>query len=460
MADASSVGDNNIQVVSSGGCCVPYHAVMTGPMLPMRGCEATMPAAFGPGPMIRGDAFPVAATPMEIPSTWTKAGTDVLPAVPADVPKIVDGAQPTVTVVPHDTSKPYGPDNPAPHVLVQNDGKVVYAEGFTGKEANIRVAFEPNASAQAVQDAALTAGKMQASNCCEGCAAPKIVDESSGKLPSDFQARFDEAVKPKPNPDKDPEIDPGPDNGGGDCRPGPGPKPDPNDDKIDPENDKVKPDTDKVVDGKDAAARTKEFLKQVGDSLTRSGGMHPRMYGHFLGAILPPNILALMKRLAENPDDPALQQELAKAMEDEAPNIARNLDKQIAAANSPEDKAALGEFKKQLLGPNGDGKGVDPKFLAAVAKFQKKCESGESMGESDVNGLFTNPAVRRAITNLALGEAGKQAKVDASKPELGTLIDPKVTGDQGKAAYRKAVEQFLLQLQSDPNKFKDVFKRS
>lgn len=456
MADAPNVGDNNIQVVSSsGGCCVPYHAVMCGPTLPMRGGEAIMPTAFGAGPVFcRADA-PVAAAPMEIPSTWSQAPRDVLPPVSADVPKITEGAQPTVTVVPFEAGKPA-------EVLVKTDGSVQYAEGFTGKEANIRVAVEPGTTAERVDAAVVKVGEMQASNCCEGCKAPKLVDE--GHLcSSGCESKFNTAVEaklPKPDKDKDPEIDPGPDNGGGDCRPGPGPKPDPNDDKIDPENDKVKPDTDKVVDGKDAAARTKEFLKQVGDSLTRSGGMHPRMYGHFLGAILPPNILALMKRLAENPDDPALQQELAKAMEDEAPNIARNLDKQIAAANSPEDKAALKEFQKQLLGPNGDGKGVDPKFLAAVAKFQKKCESGESMGESDVNGLFTNPAVRRAITNLALGEAGKQAKVDANKPELGTLIDPKVTGDQGKAAYRKAVEQFLLQLQTDPNKFKDVFKRS
>jgi hypothetical protein len=445
--DALRAGDNAVraEVCPTGNC--QFHSIMSGQLPSTRVEAGTIPRAFGPAPMFTA----AEVQPVTIPSTWSKAPTDVLPTVPKDVAHVSDvkaGEGPRIVVAPFNAEKP-------PDILVDGKG-ISYREGFDANQKTISIGYTADATVDNLKAATLVAGEMQASFIKEGQTAPVVVDESH-KLPKEFEKEFNDAVKPylpKPKPDgkdgkddQEADLNPKPNNGG-DTKPGPCPKPNPEDDQIRPPKPEPE-DVDSVVTNKDAASRTKEFVSKFGETLIKNGGMHPRVFGHFLQSILNPKILGLMKKLAEDPDNADLQSELAAAVKDSAPEISAALDKQAGKCTDPADKAALGEFKKLLLGD--DLKTPNKDFLKSMAGFMKKCDSGESMTGTDTAQLFTNPAVRKAITDLALFNQASNDK----------LLDPKLPtnpAERKKAVedFKAAVEKLLIKLQTKPEEVKDT----
>ncbi|PWT94385.1 MAG: hypothetical protein C5B53_13225 [Candidatus Melainabacteria bacterium] len=447
----------NFPAVVQGGGFARFEAPMT------------MPASFPSTVFARGDMPMAAPAPADL--GWKPAPADVHLAPPTgDIPKVdalkPADAPPTVTVAPFDAAKPTD-------VLVRADNSVVYREGFTGNEANIRVAYEEGASKDAIQKAAIDAGNMQASHLPEGVAAPVFKDETGGKVAfdSDFESKFNTAVKehmPKPKPDgkDEDDIKPPPDNNGGDTRPNPNPRPNPDDNNIKPDGeDKIKPDkddVDSIVNGKDKAAQARDFTTKFGDTLLKSGGLHPAYYGQFLSAFLSPKIRDLLKRIANGDADAEKELEAALKADDgkEMKAISDGLDGQIKKLTDAGDKdgaAALTGFKKQLLGE--DGKTPNMAMFKEIATFQQKVEKGEA-GASDVARLFStgdgkpNTNVQRAVCDLAVLLAGTQRK--QVNPELPT--EP-TARKKAVEDYQKAVKETLMDLQIKPTAFTDLFKR-
>ncbi|PWU00344.1 MAG: hypothetical protein C5B53_04245 [Candidatus Melainabacteria bacterium] len=419
-------------------------------------CQPGFPVARFEVPSIVPAGFPCAAEimPAAPPTAFSqfRAMESVQPFGPS-TPLATDGQATTFNILPPNSTV-------QPDMRILASGEVEFRPGFaelTGRPAQINVAIEDGASAANIQNAInLTANQFDSRWANQDI---RLTDTgnvlAAHEVNPDFLTNFNrDHHHQRPNPHDQDDIHPPPEPNN-DTRPGPRPGPGPDDNHINPDNNDRdnNPDVNPNPNNNDAN-RTREFLNSFGDILRR-GGMHPRYYGNFLGAILPTRIKNILARLADDPDNADIQNELRTALTENDGALAReittNLNQQAQALETAGDRdgaTALRAFGRQLLGE--DGRTPNMQMFGNLASFLKKVENGTASA-TDVQQLFpagTNPSanVIRAITNLALLDAARGAN----------LLTPP-TNPTERASYRQRVEQMLMRLQTEPNAFNNLF---
>lgn len=448
------------QVIQAGG----DGQVIAGPvMAPQNMCLCEMcPPGFSMG------RVEIASLPTAFP-----AATDILPASP---PTAFSQFRAMESAQPFAPSTPSATDNQAttfnilppgstvqPDMRVLANGEVEFRPGFaelSGRPAQINIAIEDGASADSIRNAInLTANEFNSR-----WSTPDITLTDSGNVLNahsvngEFLTNFNrDHHHHHPNPNNEDDIQPPPQpDGGHPCPPGPRPGPGPDDNRINPDdrNDNNNPDVNPNPHNNNDANRAREFLNSFGDILRRDG-MHPKYFGNFLGAILPGRVKDILARLAADPDNADLQNELQTALTENngalAREISTNLEHQaqaLATAGDTDGATALRGFGRQLLGE--EGRTPNMAMFGNLANFMKKVEDGTA-GATDIQQLFpagTNPSsnVLRAITNLGLFDAARGAN----------LLQPPTNANE-RADYRRRVEQLLMRLQTEPNAFNNLF---
>lgn len=432
-------GDNIIAAPAAGAGNISFTDVIPmGQTFAATGFDqGVMPASFGSTFTLTGDSSVKAA---QLPSSWVQSND--LPAVPGNVQRIenLTSGDPKTIVQPYDVNSAS-----PPQVLVTDKG-VQYAPGFTGHEANITVAYTSEATKEAVQDAVLEIGKLQAAAGKENDLTPGLVDNTKGFLGGDdFRAKFEEATTPATSEIKDAErgSDPNRHNpNGGHNR------------------DTVKPDIDKgSLDDKDedksdggsgerSATRSLDMVSRLRDRVMKDGGMNGSVYRNFLGSILPTAITSFLASMHQPPTEEELRK-LNELLKENETEISQNLDKQSKSLDSLGDKdgaTALGDFKKQML---ADG-GISADFGKALGNMFGK--SADDVGPSDVNSLLPPNAdptlnVQRAIANLAVLDAANQNGLLKPDGNGGfNIAKPSNPSDQEK--MDEAMKMIILSLQS------------
>lgn len=428
-----------------------------------------MPASFGRFeiPTSAMTAFPLATDilPGGPPTAFSQfRASETMPPFAPNTPLATDGQATTFNILPPGSTV-------QPDMRILANGEVEIRPGFAdlpGRPAQINIAIENGASAAHITNAINLAANGFDSRWANQDI--RLTDQSNvlnaHSVNAEFLTNFNrDHHHNRPNPHED-EITPPPEpDGGRPCPPGPRPGPGPDDNRINPDdrNDRDNNDTTPNPNNNDAARRTREFLNSFGDILRR-GGMHPRYFGNFLGAILPANIKAILARLAADPENADLQGELQAALTANDGALAReittNIDRQAQAlttAGDTEGATALRAFGRQLLGE--DGRTPNMPMFRNLASFLKKVEDGTA-STTDVQALFpagTNPSANalRAITNLALLDAARGQNL-LTPPQLPTNPTERT---EAMRRYRQSVERLLMRLQTEPNAFSNLFNR-
>lgn len=393
---------------------------------------------------------------------------DQMPAIEANRPMAGDRQATTFNILPADSQV-------QPDMRILANGSVEMRPGFadmTGRPAQINIAIEEGASATAVQNGLNSIAQQFDAKWSNPSLT--LVDQDhvlhAHNVNAEFLNNFNQSHnRPHPNPDQNREDDitppPQPD-GGHPCPPGPRPGPGPDDNRINPDDrdrDRDNNDANPNPNNNDAARRTREFLNSFGDTIRRNGGMHPRYFGNFLGAILPTSIKRILAQIAADPDNVDLQNQLQAELTANDGALAReittNLDRQAQAlttAGDTEGATALRAFGRQLLGEDGPNMAM----FRNLGSFVKKVEDGTASA-TDVQALFpagTNPSanVLRAITNLALFDAARGQNL-LNPPQLPTNPAERTAAVE---RHRQQVREMLMRLQIQPEAFPNLFRRT